>query len=64
MSWRARLNLAHEIVTGARGVQQARVEYARQATAFMNMQPASLTTGLHFSVSRGGTADRDMPFSP
>jgi hypothetical protein len=58
------LNLANEIVTGTRTVQQARAEYARQAMAFMNGQSAPHTTGLHFAVSRGGTADRDIPMSP
>lgn len=58
------LNLANEIVGGTRTVQQARAEYARQAMAFMNNQPAPHTTGLHFTVSRGGTADTDGPVMP
>jgi hypothetical protein len=58
------LNLADEIVRGARTVQQARAEYAKQAMAFMNKQPAPHTTGLHFTVPRGGTADVDGPVMP
>src|SRR5688572_18049259 len=58
------LNLANEIVTGARTVQQARDEYGRQAMAFMNNQPASHTTGLHFNVARAGTADPDRTTLP
>ncbi|HEU4749140.1 MAG TPA: hypothetical protein VFS56_11610 [Gemmatimonadaceae bacterium] len=55
------VNLANDVVTGRRTAEQARDEYARQAMAFMNNQPASYTTGLQFSVSRGGTADPDRP---
>jgi hypothetical protein len=58
------LNLADEIVRNVRTVQQARAEYARQAMAFMNKQSAPHTTGLHFTVSRGGTADLDGPVMP
>ena len=58
------LNLANEIVRGTRTVQQARTEYARQAMAYMNNQSAPHTTGLHFPVSRGGTADIDGPVMP
>ena len=52
------LNLAHEIVTGQRGVGSARVEYGRQAMAFMNNQSAPHTTGLHFPVPRGDCRPR------
>lgn len=58
------LNLANEIVTGARTVQQARDEYGKQAMAFMNNQPAPHTTGLHFNVPRSGTADPDRTTLP
>jgi hypothetical protein len=58
------LNLANEIVTGARTVQQARDEYGRQAMAFMNNQSTPHTTGLHFNVTRGGTADPDRKTLP
>jgi hypothetical protein len=58
------LNLADEIVRGVKSAQQARAEYAKQAMAFMNQMPAAHTTGLHFAVARGGTADRDKPVTP
>ncbi len=53
------LNLAHDIVTGARTVEDARREYAEQAMAFMLRHPAPYTEGLRFDVPHGGTADRD-----
>ncbi|MGQ0714781.1 MAG: hypothetical protein ACT4PJ_13780 [Gemmatimonadaceae bacterium] len=55
------LNLANDIVNGRRTVQQARDEYARQAMAFMNKQPAPYTERLQFAVPRGGTGDPDRP---
>jgi len=58
------LNLANDIVTGRRTVQQAREEYARQAMAFMNQQPAPYTEGLKFTVPSGGTRDPDAPMAP
>jgi len=58
------LNLANDIVSGRRTVQQAREEYARQAMAFMNRQPAPYTEGLKFTVPSGGTRDPDAPVTP
>ena len=55
------LNLAHEIVTGKRSVEDARAEYARQAQAMMNKQPAPLTEKLMFSRMKGNSADPDQP---
>jgi hypothetical protein len=55
------LNLMHDIVTGARTVDDARREYAEQATAFMLKRAAPYTEGLRFEVPRGGTADLDQP---
>ena len=55
------LNLAHDIVTGARTVDDARREYAEQATAFMLKREAPYTEGLRFEVPRGVTADKDHP---
>ena len=55
------LNLAHEIVTGKRTVEDARAEYARQAMAMMNKQPAPLTERLMFSPMTGNSADPDQP---
>lgn len=58
------LNLAHDVVTGRRTAQQAREEYARQAMASMNNQPAPYTEGFQFAITRGGTADPDRPPMP
>ena len=58
------LNLANDLVAGRRTVQQAREEYARQAMAFMNKQPAPYTEGLKFTVPSGGTRDPDAPLTP
>ncbi|MFN2567585.1 MAG: hypothetical protein ABR499_21535 [Gemmatimonadaceae bacterium] len=55
------LNLMHDVVTGARSVDDARREYAEQAMAFMLKKPAPYTEGLRFEVARGGTADLDRP---
>lgn len=55
------LNLAHDIVTGRRTVEDARHEYAEQATAFMLKREAPYTERLLFDVANGGTADLDSP---
>ncbi|MDQ3698067.1 MAG: hypothetical protein M3373_08600 [Gemmatimonadota bacterium] len=55
------LNLANDIATGKTTAEDARKEYAKQAMAFMNKQPAPYTEGLKFTVPRGGTADPDTP---
>ena len=53
------LNLAHDIVTGARSVDDARQHYAETAVAFMLGRPAPYTEGLRFELQRSGTADQD-----
>ena len=53
------LNLAHDIVTGARSVEDARQHYAERAVAFMLGRPAPYMEGLRFVASRGDTADVD-----
>lgn len=58
------LNLANDIVMGRRTVEQARQEYGRQVTAFMNNRAESYTLGLTFTVPRGGTADPDRRTLP
>jgi hypothetical protein len=55
------LNLANEIVTGKRTVEDARAEYARQAKAKMSGQPAPLMERLMFSPMKGNSADPDQP---
>jgi len=53
------LNLAHDIVTGKRNVEEARTFYAETAGAFMMNRPAPYTERLHFDVPEGETADLD-----
>lgn len=55
------LNLMNDVATGMRDVEEARREYASQATAFMLQREAPYTTGLHFETKKGGTADSDQP---
>ena len=55
------LNLAHDISTGKRSVQEAREFYAATAMAFMKGQKSPYTQGLLFKAARGSTADPDKP---
>ncbi len=55
------LNLAHDIVTGKRSVEDARRFYAETAMAFMRGQRPPYTQRLQFEASRSGTADPDTP---
>jgi hypothetical protein len=57
------LNLAHDIVTGRRTVEDARRFYAETATAFMNGERPTYTQRLQFPLQQGGTADRDRSAS-
>jgi len=52
------LNLAHDIATGRRSVEDARNEYAMQIMSAMMGQQAPYTERLHFSMP-AGTADPD-----
>jgi hypothetical protein len=53
------LNLAHEIATGERTVDDAREFYAETATAFMMGNPSPYTNGLQFQSRSDGAADLD-----
>jgi len=53
------LNLANDIITGKRNVDDARQEYGKEIQAMMQGQPAPLTESLKFEVPKGGTADPD-----
>ncbi len=53
------LNLAHEIITGKRSVDDARKTYAEVGTAFMSGDPSPYLEGLMFEPSSRGTADAD-----
>ena len=56
------LNLAHEVATGKRSVDDARRFYARTARAFMEGKQDPYTQRLQFSVPPGATADPDEEF--
>ncbi len=53
------LNLAHDIVTGKRKVEDARKMYGEQVMAMKAKQPAPYTEKLLFQAQAGGTADPD-----
>ena len=55
------LNLANDIVTGKRSVEDARQFYAQTAMAFMKGEKPAYTQSLQFTVATGGTADPDQP---
>jgi hypothetical protein len=54
------LNLAHEIITGQKTVDEARKTYAETATAFMTGTSSPYTQGLRFETARGRTTDADQ----
>lgn len=55
------LNLANDIATGKRSVEDARSFYAKTATAFKQGKKDPYTQKLQFPVPNGGTADPDRP---
>ncbi|MFU0505190.1 hypothetical protein [Pseudaminobacter sp. NGMCC 1.201702] len=54
------LNLMHDIVTGAKSVQQARDYYAKEFADFRRKKPTPYMEKLHFSPGDGDTADPDI----
>ncbi len=55
------INLANDIVTGKRSVEEARTFYAETAMAFMNGQSDPYVEAFQFEVPQQGTADPDQP---
>lgn len=53
------LNLAHDIITDKRKIDDARNAYAENIKAFMKDQPGSYMKEFQFTVPAGGTADPD-----
>lgn len=53
------VNLAHEIITGKRTVEEAREEYGRQIKAMMEGNPGPYMKELQFELQKGGTNDPD-----
>ena len=58
------LNLANDIVTGKRSVEEARQFYAQTAMAFKQGRKDPYTQRLQFQVPQSGTPDPDTQVSP
>ena len=57
---RLALNLMHDIVTGAKTVQEARDYYAKEFADYRRKRPTPYMEKLHFAPPGGGTADPDQ----
>lgn len=55
------INLANDVATGARTVEEARQFYAETAMAFMEGESDPYVEGFVFDVPEGGTGDPDEP---
>lgn len=55
------LNLAHDIITDKKTVEEARDFYAKTAMKFKEGGTDPYTQGLQFSVPKGDTGDKDVP---
>ena len=58
------LNLANDVITGKKTIDEARKFYADSAVAFMNGEKRTYTTGLQFPVSNGRAGDTDRTIIP
>lgn len=54
------LNLMHDIVTGAKTVEQARAYYAKEFADYRRKQPTPYMEKLRFQPADGDAADRDV----
>ncbi|WP_353645049.1 hypothetical protein [Mesorhizobium sp. WSM2239] len=54
------LNLMHDIVTGAKSVQQARDYYAKEFADFRRKKPTPYMEKLRFTPAAGNSADPDI----
>lgn len=57
---RLALNLMHDIVTGAKSVQEARDYYAKEFADYRRKKPTPYMEKLRFEPASGGTADPDV----
>jgi hypothetical protein len=53
------INLAHDIVTGKRSVEEAREEYTRLYKAYKDGEKPPYTESFQFDLPKGDTKDRD-----
>lgn len=54
------MNLAHDIVTGAKTSDEARQYYAKEFLDYRRKQPTPYMEGLRFTLDKGNTADPDQ----
>ena len=54
------INLAHDIVTGQRSVEEAREEYIRLYQAYQDGERPASTQGFLFDVATENTGDPDV----
>lgn len=55
------INLAHDIVTGKRSVEDARAEYTRLYQAYQKGEKPPYTQAFQFPLPQGDTGDPDRP---
>ncbi len=55
------INLAHDVATGTRTVEEARRFYAQTIQAVMQGEQPAYTQGFQFQLPRGATGDPDRP---
>lgn len=55
------LNLANDVNTGKKSVEEARTDYTKTVMAFMKGEKAPYVQKLQFTVAKGKTADPDKP---
>ena len=55
------LNLMHDIITGAKSVEEARQYYVQEVLDYRRKRPTPYMEGFRFGVPLGGTADPDVP---
>src|SRR5690606_10288109 len=55
------LNLMHDIVTGAKSVEEARYYYAKEFLDYRRKKPTPYMEGLKFHVGDTDTRDPDVP---
>jgi hypothetical protein len=58
------INLANDVATGRRNVDDARKYDAESIMALMKGKPNDYVQGFRFSVPQGDQGDRDKPFGP
>jgi hypothetical protein len=55
------INVAHDVITGVRSIDDARMFYGQQAILFKQGGTSDYLSGFRFTPAPGGTEDPDMP---